>query len=232
MSCDVFREALKKLPLDDFDGLQAHLSICDGCNSIANELRQGHEAISAHLAEMVPHLDFDAVWEQAESSLTDRDLRQDLVEGQVAANNGHFYWGVGAAAAAAVLGLAVGFWFGTKTPTELEWVGIEADVASVRIEEELRQVEEEQHNLEARWEHLEAQRLNLHAVQQKARFLADVAALAAEQQRLSVETSKNTEVDWALWRAAEKEARAMADMARNADYAYTNAVLLASRAKP
>ncbi|MBT3218331.1 MAG: hypothetical protein HN348_04515 [Proteobacteria bacterium] len=224
MSCAVFREALYKLPIEDFDGLQAHLSICTGCSSVANELRQGHGAVSDHLDSMIPDLDFDAVWEQSETEVQ--------AQSRLGANNGRWVWAV-AVAASTVLGLGVGYWFGTQLPTELEWASIEADVANVVIQKELRLVEDEQHDLEARWERLESQRLTLHAAQKKARFLADMSALAAEQQRLNVETStQDSEVDWALWRAAEKEARAMADMARNADYAYTNAVLLASRAKP
>jgi hypothetical protein len=206
MSCDIFQEALHKLPIAEFDGLQTHLNGCAECREIAARLREGTTALSQGLASQVPSLDFDSVWEQAAMATPPQPANRP--------------WWAWAAAVAVILVVVASSWSYRHMEETGALAAAQAEQERVAVRLEL--VEAEQHQIEARWVELQRERDELSETVALARVRAQISAAAAEQQRASLEVSDG-EVDWALWRAAEKEAQAMAELAKRADTAYARA---------
>jgi len=204
MSCEIFQENLLTLPVEEFAELQTHLSHCDACRAMANQLRHDTEALEDGIIGELPELSFDSAWAVAEEEAAAVSAPKPKP------------WRWVALAAAVVLAVGGGAMApdmaGPDVPPEV------AGVAGVEFDEQILKLEEEQQSLEFRWAELEQARSRLEAEQSVARAQARAAAQTAETERLALESGGH-ERDWHRWLAAERRAKVEADRARAADYA-------------
>ena len=201
MSCDIFQQTLLTLPVEQFGELQSHLSHCDDCRAMANQLRHDEEALEEGIVASMPALSFESAWEQAELQ----------PEQPIVRAGSSLRWMALAAVALLAVGAAANQFAAPDLPAAPEVAGVEFD-------EQILELEEQQHTLEHRWSALEAQRSRLEAEQGLARSHARAAAKTAEVQRVALE-SGGLERDWHNWLAAERRAKAEADRAGRADFA-------------